>query len=275
MVEEQALSSSSERRARLRWLDGYRLAARLSARDYVVHYPRRVILLSILPRVVLQVALISYLGYYAAGPDGRTFAFIGGAAQMMAMATVVKGPLTILDERLFGTLFRARLGVLAFPGTIAARWLVYTAEGFCMSVAAVLVLAAPIGGLHLLVRLLAVTPLLALLAITTSAFGLAVGSFAITQRVDDLITNLGAYALLVFCGTVAPISAFGPIGERLVRLLPLTNGLLAVRHAVGGGAWVGDALLEVAVGSAWALIGVGLLGRHDRRARKLGTDDRI
>lgn len=246
----------------------------MQARDYRRLYPLKIVAFSVVPRVVLQTAFMSYLGYYAAGVDGRRFAFVGAAMQIMTMGTVVKGSDAILDERVFGTLYRTRIGVLALPGTTAARWLVYSLEGFCASVVAVLVLAAPFGGAHLLLRLLAAVPLFALLALTTSAFGLAVGSLALSYRADVLITNFASYALLVLCGAVAPLSAFGP-AEPAMRLLPLTNGLLAVRHAIAGGPWLGDAALELAVGVAWALVALALLARQERRAVRLGTDDLI
>src|SRR5207302_11038956 len=100
------------------------------------------------------------------------------------------------------------------------------AEGFCASLLCVLVLAVPLDGVHLLVRLLAAAPLFALLAITTSGFGLAVGSFALSHRADAIIVNFASYALLVLCGAFAPLSALGAVGSRVARGLPMTNGLL-------------------------------------------------
>jgi ABC-2 type transport system permease protein len=104
---------------------------------------------------------------------------------------------------------------------------------------------------------------------------MVVGSFALTQRADVLLTNLASYSLLALCGVVAPLSAFGNVGAVAVRVLPLTNGLLAVRHVVDGTAWEADALLELAVGIGWALAATALLQWHDGRARRLGTDDRF
>lgn len=272
MPAETAASISTERSERLYAL---RLAALLSLRDYLVVYPPKILTLSILPRVVLQVAFFSYLGYYAGGPAGRTFAFVGATAQMMTMATVVKAPDVLLDERVMGTLYRQRLATVPLPATAAARWWIYTCEGFCMSLTATLVLAAPFGGSSLLLHVLRAAPLFALLALTTSAFGLAVGSFALTQRADVLITNLAAYSLLVLAGAIAPLNAFGSIGSHLVRVLPLTNGLLAVRAVVAGRGWLGDALLELAVGVGWALVAAALLTWQEHRGRRLGSDDRF
>jgi ABC-2 type transport system permease protein len=269
---ETAASISTERPARL---EALRLAALLSVRDYAVVYPPSVLLFSVLPRVVLQVAFLSYLGYYAGGADGRTFAFVGATSQMMTMATVVKAPDVLLDERVMGTLYRQRLALVPLPATAAARWWIYTCEGFCMSLVATAVLAAPLGGASLLLGLIRALPLFALLALTTSAFGLAVGSFALTQRADLLITNLAAYSLLVLTGAIAPLSAFGGFGAHVVRVLPLTNGLLAVRAVVAGRAWLGDALLELAVGIAWGLLAAALLTWQEQRGRRLGSDDRF
>jgi ABC-2 type transport system permease protein len=267
-----ARSTSTEAPDRL---DGLRLAALLSLRDYAALYPPAVLLLSTLPRIVLQVGFFSYLGYYAAGSAGRTFAFVGASAHVITMATVVRGPDVIVDERVMGTLYRARLGVLPLPATVATRWWIYTCEGFCMWLAAVLALAVPFGGASLLAHLLAAAPLLALAAVTTAAFGMAVGAVALTQRFDVVLTNLAAYALLVLCGVVAPLASFGPVGSDLVRLLPLTNGLLAVRHVVAGEAWALDALLEAAAGAGWACVAAGMLLWQERRARWLGSDDRL
>ncbi|MDY7088721.1 MAG: ABC transporter permease [Actinomycetota bacterium] len=271
MSAETAPSNSTDRR-RAR-LSGYGFAAAISVRNYVSLYPPSIILLTILPRVLLQVAFISYLGYYAGGADGRTFAFIGAACHVMTTATVAKGSDAILDERVHGTMYRVRLGVLSVPGTVAARWLVYAAEGFCASLAAILVLSVPFGGTELLFRLLAATPLIALLALTTSAFGLAVGSFALSWRADVLIVNFATYAMLLLCGVAAPSHTFSLFGLDLPRALPLTNGLLAVRDAVDGQPWLADAFWEVVVGAIWAAIAVVLLARQDRRARHLGADD--
>lgn len=266
-----ALSNSIDRwRARL---SGYGFAVAISVRNYVSLYPPSIVLLTIVPRVLLQVAFISYLGYYAGGADGRIFAFVGAACHIMTTATVAKGADAILDERVHGTMYRVRLGVLSVPSTVAARWLVYAAEGFCASLVAILVLSIPFGGTDLLARLLVATPLIALLALTTSAFGMAVGSFALSYRADVLIVNFATYAMLLLCGIAAPTHIFTVFGWELPRALPLTNGLLAVRATVDGQPWLGYALWEIIVGVAWAAVAVALLARQDRRARRLGADD--
>ena len=254
---------------------GAGVAARLALRDYLALYPPRVLLASTLPRAVLQAAFLAYLGYYAGGEEGRRFALVGGCAQVIVLATIVRGPDVLLDDRWQGTLPRLHLAVVPLPLVVVARWWVFVVEGTVDALAAVLLVAPLVGEADMLPRLLLATPLFLLIAATTSAFGIFVAAFALTQRADVLITNLVSYLTIVACGVVAPISHFGHVGSDVVRALPLTNGLQAIRGVVDGRAWAEDAALEAIVGAAWLAVGVVLLRWQARRARRLGTDDRL
>jgi ABC-2 type transport system permease protein len=252
-----------------------RHVARLSWLDYRVVYTPRVLALGILPRALLQVLFISYLGYYAAGEAGRTFAFVGASAQVMAMPAIVKGMDAIYDERVMGTMYRQRLGVVPLPLTVLARWSVYAVEAFVIAALTVVVLGAFIGGPDLLGRLVMALPLYALLACTLSAFGLLVGSIALTQRTDVVVSNVASYLLLAFCGVVAPVAALGAVASELVRALPLTNGLLGIRALVDGQAWWSFALWELFVGVVWFGLAAAALAWQQSRARRLGKDDKL
>lgn len=194
---------------------------------------------------------------------------------MIVLATVIRAPDVVIDERIMGTLHRLRLGVLPLPSVVAARWLVYVLSGFVDALVAIIAVGLLVGEPGLVPDLLAAAPLFLLLAVTTSGLGLLVAAISLTHRIDVVLTNLASYLLLVFSGVVAPISVFGDVGEMVVRLLPLTNGLLAIRAFVEGEPWLADAALEVAVGAAWAAVAVGVMLVQARRARALGTDDRL
>jgi len=226
-----------------------------------------------LPRAVFQVAFFGYLGYYAGGEDGRTFATIGATAHIVVLATIVRAPDVLIDERVLGTLHRLRLGRVPLPAIVGARWGVFVVEGVVDAAVAIAVVPPVLGDPHLTLEVLRAAPLLLIVAVTTGALGLAVAAVALTQRADVLLTNVTSYALLVFSGVVAPIGEFGEVGSRIVRALPLTNGLLALRASIDGRPWIGDALLETAVGAAWLLLALALLDLQARRARRLGTDD--
>jgi ABC-2 type transport system permease protein len=256
-------------------LYGLGLAAVLSWRDFRAIYPPRIYLLTTLPRAILQVAFFVLLGDFAAGEEGREFAFIGASVHVIVLATVVRGPDVLVDERTMGTLHRLRLGVLPLPAVAAARWWIYAAAGFVDALVALVVVGSALGQGELVLGVLSAAPLLALVAVSTSTLGLTVAALSMTKRVDFVLANLVSYLTLVFCGAVAPITALGQPLETLVRGLPLTNGLLAIRAVVSDEPWVAYAGLEVAVGAAWAMLAVALLLVQARRGRALGTDERL
>lgn len=248
-------------------------AARLSWRDFAAIYPPRIYLSTTLPRSILQATFFALVGYWAGGENGREFAFVGACCQIIVLATVVRGPDVLIDDRIMGTLHRLRLGNMPLPALAAARWWVYVGAGFVDALVCVVVVGAVVGELDLAPQLLAAAPLFLLLAVTTASVGLLVAAISLTHRVDFLLANLAAYLMLVFCGVVAPISAFGDVGETLVRLLPLTNGLLAIRDVIGGDPWLTNAALELAAGVGWAALAVGVLQIQARRARSRGADE--
>lgn len=247
------------------------LAARCSFRHYLTAYSPKVFAASVLPRVVLQVLFFSYIAYYTGGTAGRDFAYVGASVQVMTIATVVKGPWVLLDERPMGTLYRHRLGTVGLPAVVAARWWVYTAEGVLDSLIAAIAVGLLFGRTHLALELVAAAPLLALTAVTTSAFGLLVAGAAWATRAEVLVTNLGSYGLLALCGIAGPLHRLGPVLAAVAHLLPMTNGLLAVRAAVSGGPWLGHAAAEALVGAVWGAAGVWMLRSGERRARVRGT----
>ena len=256
-------------------LYGIALAALLSWRDFRAVYPPRIYLLTTLPRAILQVGFFALVGEFAAGEAGREFALVGASAHVIVLATVVRGPDVLVDERTMGTLQRLRLGVLPLPAVAAARWWVYTLAGVVDALVALTVVGLALGETSLVLSVLAAAPLLLLVAVTTSALGLAIAAASLTKRVDFVLSNVGSYATLVFCGAVAPITAFAEPLETIVRAIPLTNGLLAIRAVVAGEAWLGFAALELAVGTAWAAVAVLVLHVQARRGRALGTDERL
>jgi ABC-2 type transport system permease protein len=251
-----------------------RLAAQLSLRDSLAVYPPRIYLATTVPRALLQVAFLTYLGYYAGGSAGRSFAFVGACVHVTLVGTVVRGPDALLDDRLQGTLDRLQLGVLPVSGVALARWWVFVAEGVAEALLAAAVVGPLVGEGGTASKLLAAAPLVLLVAISTTGLGLAVAALSLTRRVDVLLTNLVSYAAAVACGVVAPLSALGPL-EGGAHLLPLTNGLLAVRHVAEGKPWLADAGWEAAVGAAWLALAAALVETQLRRVRRSGTAERL
>ncbi|MEV0391391.1 ABC transporter permease, partial [Nonomuraea sp. NPDC050643] len=219
------------------WSDlaALRTVAVLSWREYRAVYPLRVLLAGSLPRSILQAVFVAYVGLVAAGPAGRDFALVGGVLQVITIATVIRGGDILLGDRVFGTLYRMRLARLPLPLVAAVRWWAFVVEG----VAGALVAATAAGLLFdrpaLMAGMWAASGLVLLVALSTSALGMTVAAVSMTHRTDSFIANVVSYLLLAATGAVAPLGRLPDALEAAAHLLPMTNGLLAVRGALAGG----------------------------------------
>ncbi|MFI7708586.1 ABC transporter permease [Nonomuraea sp. NPDC049480] len=258
-----------------RTVTALRTVAVLSWREYRAVYPLRVVLASSLPRAILQTLFVAYLGLIAAGPAGRDFALVGGAMQVITIATVIKAGDILVDDRIFGTIYRMRLAWIPLPVVAATRWWVFTAEGVLGGLVAATATCLLFGRPALMAGIWAAAGLVLLVALSTSALGMAVAAIAMTQRIDSFITNLVSYLLLALTGAVAPLERLPDALEALAHGLPMTNGLLAVRGALAGGPWLGHAAAEAAVGLGWLAVAAAVLTLQARQARTHDTDGRI
>ena len=243
----------------------------LAARNYRKVYSPRVLLLSGAPRVIFQVAFYTFLGRFVAGAEGAAFVYVGACVHIMTIAVMNKAADAIADERPQGTLSRLQTGTIPVWAIIAVRWSVYLAEAVASAALAIVVVGAVTGQDELIGRLLLALPVFALIGACISCYAMTVSSLSLFVRADVSWSNLGSYLLLVLGGVVAPLSALGAV-EPVARLLPLTNGLLALRHRLAGEPWLGLLAAEVLVGAGWLLLAGLLLKLHSRRSRSVGDD---
>lgn len=256
------------------WSDlaALRTIAVLSWRDYRAVYPLRVVLASSLPRAVMQAVFVAYIGQFAAGTSGRDFALIGACLQVVTIATIVKAGDTLLDDRVFGTLYRIRLSRIPLPVLAITRWWAFVAEGVLGGLVAATAACLLFGRYDLMTAMWAATGLVLLVALSTSALGLVVAAATMTHRADAFVANIVSYLLLALTGAVAPLDRMPSVAAALAHGLPMTNGLLAIRHAVAGRPWLGHAAAEVAVGLGWLVVAIALMSVQGRRARAKDTD---
>lgn len=247
---------------------------RLGAREYLVEYPPRILLGTVAPRALLQVLFLTVLGRAVGGPDGALAAGIGASAFNVVNATVIKAPDVLINERVQGTLYRLRMTGLPLLAVVAARWLVYAAEGLASALLAVPLVALLTTDPGLLTDLSAALPLYVLTAVTTSGFGLALAVVAVGRRADVFLTNFGSYLLLALSGVLAPLP---PDGLRALvgSVLPLTHGITALR-ALHDGAGLAEVLrpagMESLIGLLWVSAAAVGLRIQTRRLRRTGND---
>jgi hypothetical protein len=238
--------------------------ARLGRKLYLAHNPVRTSLSTTAPRIVLQCIFFSLVGGVVGGDVGKQYAFVGSvafAAMASTLASVCDVP---MEDTWNDTYFRIQGGVVSAAATYVCRALPYAIEGIALSLVA-LCAGGPILGLgRVTLSLLPLFPLYALLIVTSLMAGVAVAALAVASNADVLLGNLSAYVVLAVTGMITPVTKWlAPLGY----LLPTQHGLAAVRAALAGRPWAGDALLELTVGACWLVLAVWLLARAERRAR--------
>jgi ABC-type polysaccharide/polyol phosphate export permease len=228
---------------------------------------------------VLLVPILSVSLYYLvnafSGVASRSDAIAIGLSAN-AIAVIVLGGITqaLYYERAFGTLpfaFSAR----------GPRLLIYTSRGIghlpnaILSVASALLAARFIA--HVSFDALDWAVLcLAILAIALSsiAFAMCIGNFCIVVRDWFVPVTAGTAIAFTLTGAVIPRSEL-PLGIGVIgAVVPMTNGLVAMRQAfdgVGVSAAGGRLLAEVAVAAGYLVVGYALYRWVERGARIHGS----
>jgi ABC-2 type transport system permease protein len=239
---------------------------------YLASNPPRVTSLTLLPRAILQTVFIVLLCELAGGPDLRHYALIGTVALTITLSTMVAIADVPSLDKWSGTFWRIRIGRLGPFTVFLLRSWPYPVAGLCTGVVTLFVVA-PFEDRDLLgPRLLPALLCFALLAVTTSAAGLAGAAFAVGRRADVLVGNLLAYLTMLGCGGVVPPGRVGWI-DVVGAVLPMRHGLAAIRALPAVRPFVGHLCAEAAVGALWFALAWALIRVQAHRARSNGSDD--
>ena len=182
---------------------------------------------------LFQILFFAYLGRFS-GVGDDTFFVVGNAVQVSSMAGIYGATMSIANERYFGTL----APLLATPTNrlvlFAGRAFPYVANGLFVSAFGFLVGAtlldlelAP-GAIPLLVPTVAIT------VISSTFFGMLLGSLGLRARDVFFVANLAYFLMLLFCGVNVPLDSLPGWMEGVGRSVPLTHGILAARGIAGG-----------------------------------------
>jgi ABC-2 type transport system permease protein len=223
------------------------------------------------------VIMFTVLGRFTSNPDmvrsyalgiavtGMTFIIIGGITQSYARersAGATQFVFVSTTSRL--TNFLARM-VLHYPNAIVSF--------FFGMVAALLIIHLDFGAVSwggFVAATLA-------LAFSITAFGQLLGVISVTVRDWVGIQGVGNSLLLVLCGAIIPISSFPGFIQELAKLLPVTNGLVALKGAFAGaplGEVSGNILREVITGVVYYAIAFLSFLLFENLTRRTGTLER-
>jgi len=245
---------------------------RLGWREYFAANPPALVLSATAPRLVLQTLFFTVLGSVVAGPGQRQFAFVGGLALALAGTNAVNVSNVPVTDKCYATFWRIRSGRVRPAVVFFARAAPYPLIGLGLLVLDAALVGPLVGLPGLTLRLAPLVGLYALISVTTTAAGLASASLSIGRHADILVTNLLAYLIILCSGGFLPPGRVGWIDD-LGKVLPVSHGLAAVRAALAGRPWAGQAGLEVLVGLGWMLLAAAAITAQASRARRLGHDD--
>jgi ABC-2 type transport system permease protein len=227
-------------------------------------------------RVVAQISFFGLIGLRVANDRSAFFLLVGNALAVAAQTGVFSLNMTT-GERWAGTLPL----LVASPSSPVV---VFSARGSYLAVDGMLgalgglFIAGPIFGMHLpWPRVLLVVPITAVIAIAAYCFGTFLAGLVFRLReVNSLVVNTTYVALMTACGVNVPLSYYPQALEWLAHILPLTNGLLAIRGVfagASGGSILGHVALEAAVGLGWMTLALLTFDRLASQGRLDGTLD--
>ena len=240
-------------------------------REFLALNPPRVLALSVVPRAGLQLVFFALLGQLVGGPAQRNYNIVGMLAfSLTALTVVMVSDVPVVDKE-SDTFWRIRTGrVKPFLVMLARSW-PYPATGFlCVLLLTVCVIAV-MGADGPGPRLIWLLPCYALMAVTTTAIGLAGAVLALGRRVDILVSNLLSYGILLCSGAVLPTGRIEWL-DRIGSVLPMRHGLAAVRAGLSGQPVAAELLAEAAVGGIWLTVAAVTVALLVRRARRVGDD---
>lgn len=249
-------------------------SARISIRELALTYPPVVYFGAWIPRVLTQLAFFALLVEHAGGKEWLDYALVGNAVYLVALTCISYISGSVVVERHQGTLPL----IAASPANpllvLAGRNIGLALHAYVtglLSLAVALIVSGPYS-----IWSVATAPLI-LFSSAFSAYlvGLLIGAFALRgQNLHNLFSNGTLLLILAVSGVNVPVSALPGWLAQVAAFLPVTHGLAAMRLGLSGapvGAIFQEALLEVAVGSVFALIALLFFHLLFQRARRDGS----
>ena len=227
-------------------------------------------------RVIAQVAFFALIGERL-GDDQKTFYLLVGNSILVAALTGVFSLNMTTAERWAGTLPL----LVASPSSpvivFSARGSYLAVDGMLSALAA-LFIAGPIFGMDLpWPAVLAVVPLTGVVALASYCFGTFLAGIVFRFRsINSLVVLTTHVSLMAACGVNVPLDYYPQALEWFSRVLPVTNGLLAVRGVFDGaapGTILLDAAFEGAVAVGWMTIALATFNQLASRGRRDGSLD--
>jgi ABC-2 type transport system permease protein len=227
-------------------------------------------------RVIAQVSFFALLGERI-GDDQKTFYLLVGNSILIAALTGVFSLNMTSSERWAGTL-PLLVASPSSPVIVFSARGSYLAVDGALSALAALFIAGPIFGMDLpWPQVLAVVPITAVVGLASFCFGTFLAGIVFRFRnINSLVVLSTHVSLMAACGVNVPLSYYPEALEWFSRVLPVTNGLLAIRGVLDGtdaATILGYTALEAAVAAGWMTLALASFNQLAARGRRDGSLD--
>ena len=225
-------------------------------------------------QIIAQAAFFSLFARLFDSPQHEHFLLIGNAVAVGAHTASWAIFASTWDRRA-GTYPLLVIAPASLIPVIVGRSAVWMAAGVATSVITFAVLGAIFDFSLPWPNALLLVPLSILTCASTFAFSLFVGSMAIRQpQLGTTMSGILTIFSRAFCGVSVPVAFWPGYVQFIVKLLPITHGLQAIRLALDEAslaAIVQAAALEVAVTLGWIILAVLVIDRMANAGRRDGS----
>jgi ABC-2 type transport system permease protein len=244
------------------------------AYDYFEIYTLKSWVAGWLVRVLSQITFFASIGRLLDSDAQTHFLLIGNAIVIAAMGGIFALFMTTA-ERANGTL-SLLVASPSSPAVVFASRGVYVTADAAFSALIGLFIIGPIFGLDFpWPEVLLVVPLTVLVGFSAYAFSTFLAGIVLRHRESNgLVVNATIVSLMTMCGVNVPIGFFPEALEWVASVLPVTNGLQAIRDTLNGesaSTIVANAAAEAAVLLGWLTLALATFGRFVGAGRRDGS----
>jgi ABC-2 type transport system permease protein len=244
------------------------------AYDYFEIYTLKSWVAGWLVRVLSQITFFALIGRLLDSEQQTHFLLIGNAIVIAGMGGIFALFMTTA-ERANGTL-SLLVASPSDPGVVFASRGVYVTADAAFSALLGLFIVGFVFDLALpWPEVLVVIPLTVLVGFSAYAFSTFLAGIVLRHReINGVVVNATIVSLMTLCGVNVPIDFFPPVLEVVASVLPITNGLEAIRDTLNGESArqiAANAAAEAAVLLGWLTIALATFGRFVGAGRRDGS----
>jgi ABC-2 type transport system permease protein len=244
------------------------------AYDYFEIYTLKSWVAGWLVRVLSQITFFALIGRLLESEAQTHFLLIGNAIVIAGMGGIFALNMTTA-ERAYGTLSLLVASPSSPAVVFASRGVYVTADASFSALLGLFIVGAVFDLAIPWPEVLLVVPLTVLVGFSAYAFSTFLAGVVLRHReVNGLVVNATIVSLMTMCGINVPIAFFPEPLEWVASVLPVTNGLEAVRDTLNGesaGRIAANAAAETAVLLGWLTLALATFGRFVGAGRRDGS----